>query len=189
MPPLLSYTAGLFVLPDVRLSAEETLTKIRTAPFLLLTTFADNDFYPVYVGSPNQTQEYPPIADLGDGAFTLSLAAAALSADGTRLTVTTQWTAHQPQPVKRFVHVFCAGELIGQTDGYVWLSLYPFPLWQAGETQIDVLPLRLTRPATVACLEVKTGMYRESDGQRLTAINPADSSEYLNGLIPLVLQQ
>jgi hypothetical protein len=142
----------------------------------------------VYVGGANLPGPDTPIALDPDTNLQLTLAKASFSPDRNTLTVQTRWRVGDTMPLKLFVHVFCNGAFIGQSDGYVWGDLYPFVVWEPGEIQTDLREIRLSRPVNPDCLRLYTGAYWESDASsRLAFVNPATAEPYADGSIPVPL--
>ena len=101
--------------------------------------------------------------------------------------MTTRWHLSQPQPIKLFVHVFCDGAFIGQSDGYIWGDLYPFSLWNTNEANTDIRQIRLQTPVNPGCLTIKTGLYWEQTVERLVATNALNGDVYADTSIPIPL--
>ena len=97
-------------------------------------------------------------------------------------TVTLIWRTRQPirEDFAVFVHVLRGGNLIAQHDSSPAYGLFPMPTWQVGDQIVDLHPLMTQSNANTptAALDINpstdqilVGIYRRSDGQRLTIIS------------------
>jgi hypothetical protein len=184
----IKYQGGNFTPHQAFVSGDELFKRLHTASVIYVTYFEKNTFWPVYVGGANLPGPDTPIALDPDTNLQLTLAKASFSPDRNTLTVQTRWRVGDTMPLKLFVHVFCNGAFIGQSDGYVWGDLYPFVVWEPGEIQTDLREIRLSRPVNPDCLRLYTGAYWESDASsRLAFVNPATAEPYADGSIPVPL--
>jgi hypothetical protein len=140
--------------------------------YVIATQFADGDFWPVVVGQVGAPGPDTPIAVFPDIDHALTQADAVYSPARGIVTVRTRWLSNTKPAVKLFVHVWCNGELIGQSDGYPWLDMYPFAAWRPGELETDSREIVLNRPVDAACLEIYTGLYWEATVERLHRKTP-----------------
>ncbi len=148
---------------------------------VVVTQFDGRTFMPVLVSG--EALDVPPSVDaiIGDG---YRLIGADVRYEAGQVIVTAGWTVTDAVGMKMFVHVYCEDDFIAQSDGYPWGDTYPFAAWEANSTHID----RRVIPVTVspACLQVYTGLYRESDGERLPAVAADTGVRYPNDQVPLL---
>ncbi len=191
----LAYNPTQRNMPDIVFAPYQTvgqgtfLERLRAASHIYATYFEGEQFFPVYVGSPNVDGSDEPFALFNDGDLALTEAAAVYVPEAQAVTVTTRWHVGVPIAAKPFVHVVCDGVLVGQLDGAIWGETYPFSQWSAGETQTDVRQIRLSQPVTRECLNVVAGVYWEADGVRLPVVDAATGERYADDLVPVELEQ
>jgi hypothetical protein len=137
---------------------------VRDADVVYVTQFYADGLTPVVVKYP-LTGDDSPLYQVGDALHIIELSAVYLPNEN-RLRVHIRWGVNNPQVLQAFVHVICAGEMIGQVDAGAWGGAYPFHLWGAGEIQTDLREIPLTRPYTEDCQAV-LGVYRPHDVSRL----------------------
>jgi hypothetical protein len=182
----LKYQGGNFTPHQAFVSGDDLFKRLHAASVIYVTYFDQDTFWPVYVGGAHLPGPDTPVAVDPDTNLRLTLAEASFSPGRDTLTVWTRWQVGAAMPLKLFVHVFCNGVFIGQSDGYVWGDLYPFDFWKSGEIQTDRREIRLSRPVDPSCLQLETGVYWESDpSSRLAFVNPANGEPYPDGSIPV----
>ena len=123
---------------------------------------------------------------IGLRAAAVSMPAGAL---GNVYTVTLRWHTRQPIPddLAVFVHWVRDGELVAQHDGSPAGGYLPMPTWRVGDEIVD--EHAVTVPAGYQTGDqVRVGIYRRADNQRLKAIAPQpgdwlDVSYLLSGAI------
>lgn len=177
---LLQYPDGMFVPYYPMLELTPLQEVLQNARHIVVTQFVGDDFFPVYVAGAGQTGAEVALASFGGGDMLLTEASYSL-VDAQRLRVRQRWQVNAPQEAKRFVHVLCDGRMVGQSDGYVWMNLYPFSFWQPQESQTDQLEIWTSEPVDIACLEVWAGVYSTQTGERLPAQTPKNGEELPNG--------
>lgn len=148
---------------------------------VVVTRFEGRAFTPVLVGGG--ALDVPPGVDALIGAG-YRLTGADVRYEAGTVIVTAGWTVTDPVGVKMFVHVYCGDDFIAQSDGYPWGDTYPFAAWEANSTHVDRRVIPVT--ASPACLQVYTGLYRESDGERLPAVAADTGVRYPNDQVPLL---
>jgi hypothetical protein len=68
-----------------------------------------------------------------------------------------------------FVHLVDArGKIVAQKDDQPQRGAYPTSLWDAGEVVVDEYALTIPREAAPGAYRVLIGVYRASDGARLS---------------------
>lgn len=164
--------------------SDELIDTVKSAEFIYMTEFYGTSFYPVYVGSPDTDGENTPLVSFEDAIY---LTEADLIYDATlqRAIVRLRWQVEEARPARAFVHVFCDGQLVGQSDAFAWGNTYPFERWTAGETQAEYRHIFLSQPYTPGNCFQLVGIYRLSDGLRLEATRIADGSRYENDVVPV----
>lgn len=166
---ILSYDAGVFVPYFPMLEGEPVYERLRTPRPVVVTQFEGDAFFPSLVRTPHTgLVAAEPLARFGDSAHLLG--ADAFIEQG-RVRLRAVWQVVQPGSYKVFAHVVCNGQFIAQRDGFVWGNLYPFAVWQPGETQEDWRDIPLAVPADPACLRISLGLYDENTGTRLAAVD------------------
>ncbi|MBN1565709.1 MAG: hypothetical protein JXA10_17830 [Anaerolineae bacterium] len=169
--------------------------------YVIATQFADGEFWPVYVGHIEPGADDPafvppaeddPIAVFPEIDHALVEAGAVYAPERAVVTVRTRWRsndlpAREKPAVKLFVHVWCDGELIGQSDGYPWLDMYPFAVWRPAEVQSDTRDIVLKRSVDPACLAIYTGLYWETTVDRLAANEATTGEAFVDGYVPVPL--
>jgi hypothetical protein len=184
----IKYQGGIYTPHQAFISGAELFKRLHAASVIIVTYFDHNTFWPVIVGGANWPGPDAPIAVDPVTNLSLTAAEAHVSPDDHTLTVQTRWQVGATMPLKLFVHVFCNGVFIAQSDGYVWGDLYPFSMWRSGEIQTDIREIRLDRAVSPACLQLNTGVYWESDpSSRLKFVDPASGDPYPDGAIPVPL--
>jgi hypothetical protein len=152
---------------------------VRQADVIVITAFDSDDFWPVYVGGADESSRVAEIrAEFPDIDARLEESTASITSNRRTVTVTTRWYLAEPQPIKLFVHVFCDGAFVAQSDGYIWGDLYPFSAWETGETHSDTRQIRLPEAVNPGCLTIKTGLYWEQTIERLTV------TDHISGDMP-----
>lgn len=170
---LLQYSDGMFVPYYPMLDLTPLQELLNGARHIVVTQFVGNDFFPVYVAGAGQADAAAgALAVFGaDDVLTLQAARYALVTPQ-RLRVRLQWQLDTFSEVKRFVHVLCDGQLVGQQDGYAWGNLAPFGFWQPHEARVEQLEIWTKAAVTPDCLRVLTGVYDARTGERLPARTP-----------------
>jgi hypothetical protein len=164
------YTAEVVATPPEQLNGEALAARVRDADALYMTWIRDGLLIPVDVRATTEAQALNIRFDAG--AVELLSAALRYDAGGQTAALFTTWRVNAPIDVKPFVQLFCDGVLIGQADGALWSETYPFRYWSASETQHDhrLIPLNLP-DASPDCIYGLIGLYQESDGARLSALD------------------
>ncbi len=158
------------------LSREGIIDMVESNDHIVVTQFSGATFWPVYVGGivPDEVGSAAIQASFDDNALYLLNAVALFSNETNRVSVRLRWMVQRPQPVKVFVHVYCANQFIAQSDGYPLGDTYPFSAWDAGTSRIDVREISLhEHTVTPECLRLLVGLYNENDGTRLDVFDPA----------------
>ncbi|MDX2075414.1 MAG: hypothetical protein SFZ02_03215 [bacterium] len=137
---------------------------VQDADSVYVTQFDPQGLMPVAVKIPTIGTNTPLYAF--EDALTITELGAVFLPEKNRLRVHIRWGVNNPQVLQAFVHVICAGEMIGQVDAGAWGGAYPFHLWGAGDIQTDLREIPLTRPYAENCQAV-LGVYRPSDVSRL----------------------
>lgn len=169
--------------PD--LSTAEVIETVRGAPYVLVTQFEGKRFWPVVVGGSalagsDLSQTLFPQADIA-----ITEAAAALDAAGAHIVTTVRWQVGRAAALKTFVHVYCDGQFIAQSDGYPWGDTYPFAAWRPGEIQTDIRTISLGQATSCETWQVYTGLYAESDLVRLQAVRLETGERYPDDRVPV----
>ncbi|MCU0480322.1 MAG: hypothetical protein MUE54_03825 [Anaerolineae bacterium] len=138
---------------------------VRDADVVYVTQFHADGLTPVLVKYPT-TGDDTPLYQLGD-ALTISELGAVYLPHEKRLRLHIGWQMMNPQVLQAFVHVICAGEMIGQVDAGAWGGAYPFHLGIVDERIPDLREIPLSRPFTSDC-QMVLGVYRPSDVSRLS---------------------
>jgi hypothetical protein len=184
----IKYQGGIYTPHQAFISGAELVKRLHAASVIIATYFDRNTFWPVVVGGAGLPGPDTPIATDPDTGLSLTAAEAHVSPDHRTLTVQTRWQVGETMPLKLFVHVFCDGVFIAQSDGYVWGDMYPFSFWKPGEIQTDVREIRLDHAVSPDCLQLDTGVYWESDpSSRLRFIDPATDDPFPDGAVPVPL--
>lgn len=166
---ILTYGAGQYVTTIPLIDGDELLTHLREERPIIVTQFNNDNFYPVWVGTPKQQLEHRDLVRYG-GAITLAGFESPIIMEN-RLYVNLQWQADSSIPAKLFIHVVKDGTLIAQSDGYVWGNLYPFSVWNSNERQVDRRVILLLEGTTLDEIDLYVGLYDENTGERYTAID------------------
>lgn len=164
---IMMHQAHLFVTPLPLMDGEALLERLRVARPIVVTQHAGDRFFPMWVGQYGATVAEQLIARFGAGEVLLTAVEPLTLRDG-RLQIALQWRVETPIPAKIFVHVVRDGQIIAQGDGYPWADLYPFSVWQAGETQVDRREIVLPSDVALADVVVWIGLYNEQTGERYT---------------------
>jgi len=93
-------------------------------------------------------------------------------ADDGSLHLTLEWHCHRATPVNYsiFVHLVNRhGQLVSQADGYALRGMFPFWLWQQGDTIRDERTLRLPLQQEKGLYQVMVGIYHLETGERVPA--------------------
>ncbi len=184
---ILNYEAGVFVPYFPMLEGEAVYERLRPQRPIVVTQFEGDSFFPSLVRAARAGTAAPePLASFGDAAHLL---AADAFVERGRVRLRTVWRADEPGSYKLFAHVVCDGQLIAQRDGFVWGNLYPFAVWQPGETHEDWRDIPLAAPADPACLRVVLGLYDEMTGERLAAADAQGHTLPENSFVIEVLMQ
>ncbi len=162
---IMMHQAHLFVTPLPLMDGEALLERLRVARPIVVTQHAGDHFFPMWVGQYGATIAEQRIAQFGAGEVLLTAAEPLILRDG-RLQIALQWRVETPIPAKIFVHVVRDGQIIAQGDGYPWADLYPFSVWQVGETQVDRREVTLPDDVALADVVVWIGLYNEQTGER-----------------------
>ena len=165
------------------LGQADMASRSREAAQVYVTYFDGRQFYPIQVAAPLENPASEPLATFEDDA--LALIDTDLIYEDNHLMVYLTWQVSAPQAVKGFVHVYCDGDLVGQSDGYPRGDTYPFSYWEPGEMQSDIRHIWLPADIEQDCLEVYAGLYNEADVTRLNVLDAVTGIPYENDLFPI----
>jgi hypothetical protein len=104
-----------------------------------------------------------------------------LETEATQLALTLQWHSAGPtsRPYTVYNHLLDReGALITQQDNWPVAGQWPSTCWQAGETVIDQYDLSLPDGLTPGIYTLKTGLYDNRNGSRLTTPDGNDSVSF-----------
>lgn len=83
----------------------------------------------------------------------------------TELNIT--WEVAEPVEETVFVHLLCEGEIVAQADGPPLGGMFPFSLWQPGESWEEMRLIPVPAGTPVDCLSVRIGLYHPTTGERV----------------------
>lgn len=180
---ILQYVGGQYVTTLPLVDGDDLLRQLRQPRPIVVTQFEGERFFPVWAGTPATVAGVEPLAQFGE-VLTVGLAEP-LQLSDQQLQVVLQWQSVQASSAKLFIHVLYNGEIVAQSDGYVWGNLYPFHDWRAGEQQIDRRVISVPAQLHLSDLTVQVGVYDENTGQRFVAVQSQTGTRFRDDTVPL----
>lgn len=175
------------------LDTAQVAEQVQNAEQVYVMHFAQRNFWLEIVGGTQFADDHDrtrPYVSYPETGFSLWESLGNYDEEGKIITVATTWQVSEPAPIKTFVHVYCDGEFIAQSDGYPWGDTYPFVFWQPGEMQTDIRTIYLdgqNSTITQECLQLFTGLYQEADVTRLQAVDASTGERFTDDLFPVLL--
>ncbi|MFC1960568.1 hypothetical protein ACFLYO_07650 [Chloroflexota bacterium] len=175
---------------EPHVNAEELRDTARAASHIMVTRFAGDDFWPEYVGGAAlPALPGDPVADYPEIDYTLTGALARYHSEPGIVTVQVDWQAGGPAAVKQFLHVYCDGEFVAQSDGYPLGDLYPFTEWAVDEQRSSLHTIHLPAAYPLDCLQVNMGLYSEDTQARLLAMSAETGEVFSDAGVPVMLDE